>query len=228
MNVRIWLTSVDNADPARARDSLSAEELERAERMVSTDLRRRFLARRSMARQLLARETGEDPAGLVLERRCERCGEPHPASPLGGGDGGVWWSASSSDGLAAVAIAGCRVGLDIERQGERPLWERIARRFFSEDEHRAVAGSPSRFLELWTLKEAYLKALGLGLPGGLRSLECTGLAPAPGGWSTSAAHPGWRFRSLEPEPGFAGALAVEGAPDSIELRRWSADAGEAR
>jgi 4'-phosphopantetheinyl transferase len=228
MNVRIWLTSVDNADPARTRDLLSAEELERAERMVSPDLRRRFLARRAMARELLGRETGEDPAGLVLERRCERCGEDHPASPLGDGDSGVWWSASSSAGLAAVAIAGCRVGLDIEKHGERPRWERIARRFYSEDERRAVAGSPARFLELWTLKEAYLKALGLGLPGGLRSLECTGLAPAAGEWSTTAAHPGWRFRGFEPESGFAGAVAVEGSPDSIELRRWSADAGEAR
>jgi 4'-phosphopantetheinyl transferase len=226
MNVRIWLTSVDNVDPARAWDSLSAEELTRAERMVSPSLRRRFLARRAMARELLARETGEDPAGLVLERRCERCGEQHPASPLAGGD--VWWSASSSAGLAAVAIAGCRVGLDIEKQGERPRWERIAERFYSDDERRAVAGSPLRFLELWTLKEAYLKALGLGLPGGLRSLECTGLAPGPAGWSTAAAHPGWRFQGIEPKPGFAGAVAAEGAPDSIELRRWSADAGEAR
>lgn len=227
MIVRIWLTSVDNVDIARARDSLSAEELTRAERMRSTSLRRRFLGRRWMARELLALELGEDPAGLVLERRCERCGGQHPASPLGG-DGGVWWSASSSAGLAAVAIAGCRVGLDIEKRGERPRWEQIAERFYSEDERRAVAGSPARFLELWTLKEAYLKALGLGLPGGLRSLECTALSPGSEGWSTTAAHPGWRFQGIEPEPGFAGAVAVEGAPDSIELRRWSADAGEAR
>lgn len=226
MTVRIWLTSVDNVDLSRARDSFSADELTRAGRMASADLRNRFLARRRMARTLLARETGEEPAALVLERRCERCGELHPTSPLDGGD--VWWSASSSAGLAALAIADCRVGLDIEKRGERPQWDRIARRFFSEDEYRAVADSPTRFLELWTLKEAYLKALGLGLPGGLRSLECTGLAPAPTGWSTSAAHPSWRFRGFEPEPGFAGALAVEGAPDSIELRRWSADAGEAR
>lgn len=226
MTVRIWLTSVDNVDLSPGGDLFSVDELTRAERMASADLRNRFLARRRMARTLLARETGGDPAALVLERRCERCGELHPASPLDGG--GVWWSASSSAGLAAVAIAGCRVGLDIEKQGGRPRWERIAERFYSDDERRAVAGSPLRFLELWTLKEAYLKALGLGLPGGLRSLECTGLTPAPAGWSTTAAHPGWRFRGLEPEPGFAGALAVEGAPDSIELRRWSADAGEAR
>ncbi len=97
----------------------------------------------------------------------------------------------------------------------------------TEEEWRAVTESPARFLEFWTLKEAYLKALGLGLPGGLRSLDCTGLAPAGGGWSTSPAHPGWRFQNFHPEPGFVAALAVEGAADSIELRRWDPTTGEA-
>jgi 4'-phosphopantetheinyl transferase len=195
--------------------------------MGSPSLRQRFLARRWMARSLLARETGEAPGALILERRCERCGELHPASPLDADGHSVWWSASSSAGLAAVAIADWRVGVDLEQQRERPRWERIARRFYSEDEARTVAGSPARFLEFWTLKEAYLKALGLGLPGGLRALDCTGLSPAGGEWSASAAHPGWRFRHLDPGPGFTAAVAVEGTPDSIELRRWTPDVGEA-
>lgn len=205
----------------------SAEELARADRMSSPSLRAGFLTRRWMARAVLSRVTEAEIGRLVLERTCERCGELHPASPLGSGAGGVWWSASSSGGLAAVAVAERRVGLDLEQRRERPRWEQIARRYFSEDEWRAATGSPARFLEFWTLKEAYLKALGLGLPGGLRSLECTGLSPSAGEWSASAAYPGWRFRHLDPEPGFIAALAVEGAADSIELRRWAPDAEEA-
>jgi 4'-phosphopantetheinyl transferase len=224
--VQIWLASLDDVDSAPGRDSLSPEELARAERMASPDLRRRFLARRWMARALLARAAGEDPGKLVLERRCERCGELHPASPLDpGASPRLWWSASSSAGLAAVAISADRVGLDLERHGERARWERIARRFYSEEEQRAVAGSPTRFLELWTLKEAFLKAIGMGLPGGLRSLECTGLRQSHEEWKVSPAHPGWCFRSLSPEAGFIGAVAVEGLPDSIELHRWSAEVG---
>ena len=92
-------------DPAPGRDLLAAEELARADRIGSPDLRRRFLTRRWMARDLLGRETGEDPGRLVLQRPCERCGELHPASPLRAGSRSVWWSASSSAGLAAVAIA---------------------------------------------------------------------------------------------------------------------------
>jgi 4'-phosphopantetheinyl transferase len=223
VDIQIWLASLDGVDLAPARDLLSPAELERAERMQSPRPRRRFLARRLMVRTVLAERAGEDPARLVLERRCERCGGSHPSSPLAAGSGAVWWSASSSADLAAVAISGRRVGLDLERSEERPRWQRISDRFYTEAERRALAESPSRFLEFWTMKEAFLKAIGLGLPGGLRSLDCTGLTQAQGEWSTSSAHPGWQFRHLHPEPGFVAALAVEGGPDSIELRRWDPD-----
>jgi 4'-phosphopantetheinyl transferase len=196
MTVRIWLATVDDVDLAPVRGSFSAEELARAEAMVSPTRRHRFLARRWMARSLLARETARGPKT-------------------------VCWSASRSADLAAVAIADQRLGLDLERGHERRRWEQIVHRFFSEDECQAVVGSPTRFLEFWTLKEAYLKALGRGLPGGLRTLECTSLSPALGDWSTSAAHPGWRFRNLDLAPGFVAALVVEGAPGDIEVRRWT-------
>ncbi|HEX5712196.1 MAG TPA: 4'-phosphopantetheinyl transferase superfamily protein [Solirubrobacterales bacterium] len=200
-------------------DSFSGEELERAERIGSERLRRRFLARRWMARTLLAEAAGEAPGDLVLERRCERCGGLHPASPLAVGGREVWWSASHSGDLAAVAIASARVGLDLELERERPRWERIAERFFNPEERRALAGSPTRFLELWTLKEAYLKALGLGLPGGLNALDCSGLT-ATGEWSESDAQPGWRFQNFQPRPGFVAAVAVQGPATGVELRRW--------
>ncbi|HET6570765.1 MAG TPA: 4'-phosphopantetheinyl transferase superfamily protein [Solirubrobacterales bacterium] len=189
---------MDDVDPAPARGLLSAEELARADGIGSPELRRRFLARRWMRRELLR----EAPQG-------------------------VWWSASSSGGLAAVALSPWRVGIDVERRRERRRWEGIARRRYTADEQRAVAGSVDRFLEFWTFKEAYLKALGLGLAGGLDSLQCTGLCRSSGDWMESAGHPGWRFRQLQPEPGFVAALAVEGAPERIEVRRWVPSAGAA-
>ena len=130
MDVQIWLTSVDNAGPPPARGVFSSEELARADRMSSASLRAGFLRRRWMARAVLSRVTEVEIGELVLERTCERCGGLHPASPLDGA-GGVWWSASSSGGLAAVAIAERRVGIDLERRRERPRWEQIARRYYS-------------------------------------------------------------------------------------------------
>lgn len=223
MAVRIWLASVDAFDTTPARSCLSAAELERADGMPSLQ-RRRFLGRRWMARTVLSEATGRDPRRLAVEARCERCGGLHPATPLLVGSREVWWSASSSDGLAAVALSPHRVGLDVERLGCPPHWERIAERFYGETERHEVAGSASRFLEFWTLKEAFLKATGLGLAGGLRSFDCSGLSDA-GGWRTSAAHPGWRFQSIRPQNGFVGAVAVEGSPDKIELHSWTPPLG---
>ena len=195
--MEIWLASLDDVDLKPARAALSAAELARAETIASEQRRRRFLARRWVARTLLARETGGD------------------------GSREVWWSATSSAGLAALAIVPRRVGLDLEKRAERPRREAIARRFYSERERRAVAGSATRFLEFWTLKEAYLKALGQGLPGGLDSLDCASLAPAADGWSASAEHPGWHFRNVEVDPGFVAALAIEGEPEAIRPRDWA-------
>jgi 4'-phosphopantetheinyl transferase len=228
VTLQVWLSDVDEVDLAPAQGTFSAEELARAEQIGSARLRRRFLARRWMARTLLGRATGEEPAALVIESRCERCGRLHPASQLAGESGEVWWSSSSSASLAAVALSPWRVGIDIEQRRERPRWERIAKRFYTEDEQRAVAGSADRFLEFWTLKEAYLKAIGIGLPGGLRSFDCSGLSRSLGEWLEGTAHPGWRFRQLDAAAGTVAAVAVEGTPDRIELRRWAPDAGEAR
>lgn len=197
--MEIWLASLDDVDLKPAGDGFSTAELARAETIASEQRRRRFLARRWVARTLLAKETGV--AGWRE----------------------VWWSATSSAGLAAVAIAPRRVGLDLERLAERPRREGIARRYYREGERRAVAGSAARFLEFWTLKEAYLKALGQALPGGLDALDCTLLEPAGNGdgWSTNAEHPNWHFRNLDLDPGFVAALAVEGEPDDIRLRDWA-------
>jgi len=218
--VQIWLTCVDKVELPVGTKTFSGAELERAERMSSASLRQRFLGRRWLARNALAGETGGDPGELILERRCERCDRLHPASPLRPGSREVWWSASNSGALAAVATSPSRIGLDIEISRERPRWERIAARFFSEQEQRALAGSQARFLEFWTLKEAYLKAQGVGLVGGLGSLECTGLLPVQDGWSTSPEHPGWHFQKLSPQPGLVAAIAVQGTPERVELRRW--------
>jgi 4'-phosphopantetheinyl transferase len=219
--VRVWTAEVDDVDRSPGQGSLSAAELARAERLPSQLMRNRFLARRWMVRALLAEATGEDPGGLVLERRCERCGEPHPVSPLAAGPRRVWWSASSSAGLAAVAISPWRVGLDIESCAPRARWERIARRFYTDAEQRAVARSPTRFLEFWTMKEAFLKALGLGLSGGLRSIDCTSFSDAGSPWRTHPGHPGWQFAHLQPQPGFTASMAVQGAPRKLAVHRWA-------
>ncbi len=84
-----------------------------------------------------------------------------PAFPLA-------FNLSHTRGLAAVAVAPAgRVGCDVEHTGRRGRLEAIARRFFTPAELVTFegldeAGKRSRFFDIWTLKEAYTKARGLG------------------------------------------------------------------
>ena len=69
------------------------------------------------------------------------------------------------------------IGIDVEALDKRVPMP-VARRYFSEREVAALHAlapedQPRRFLRLWTLKEAYLKAVGEGLAGGLDSMTFT-------------------------------------------------------
>jgi 4'-phosphopantetheinyl transferase len=76
---------------------------------------------------------------------------------------------SYTDGLvAAVLISGKRIGLDIENISRQIDCLNIARNYFSTAEYQELndLSGPRRnmrFFEFWTLKEAYMKARGLGL-----------------------------------------------------------------
>lgn len=66
--------------------------------------------------------------------------------------------------ILAVGGAKPEVGIDVETV--RPYRERVAQRIFSNEEYEYVNHSASKdeaFTKLWTLKEAYIKAIGKGL-----------------------------------------------------------------
>jgi 4'-phosphopantetheinyl transferase len=80
----------------------------------------------------------------------------------------VAFNLAHTRGLAVCAVAHSDIGIDVEALDCRVRPLEIASRFFStpevawlqacdEDQRRV------RFVELWTLKEAYLKAIGVGL-----------------------------------------------------------------
>jgi 4'-phosphopantetheinyl transferase len=90
--------------------------------------------------------------------------------------GAMSFSLSHTRGCVACAIAPTApVGVDIERIDRSLSVQEIADRYFSEDEAvwlRRCSDEiyPVRFAELWTLKEAFLKAMGVGLSGSLASV----------------------------------------------------------
>jgi len=123
-----------------------------------------FLASRWLIRQALAHASGE-PAGHCRPVNGRPVASEQPP--------GVRLSLSHSQRLVACATHRYGVGIDIEPGGRQSEWTRVAKRWFSpvEQEWLFRANDPFLFLQVWTLKEAWLKATGRGIAGNLKTLE---------------------------------------------------------
>lgn len=192
---------------------LSPGERERAERLASDLLRRRFVARRGLARVLLAGALGRGPEELRFRFGAE--GKPELEEAEGSS-----FSLSHSGPLALLALTrGGRVGVDVEALRPRKDLEGVARRTFSPSEVDVLLLRPhplrlEAFYGIWTRKEALAKGLGMGIASSFQRfsvpLTATGeRAPAylelPG-----EEVQGWALEGLDPAPGYLGALALEG------------------
>lgn len=123
--------------------------------------RARFVTGRVLARGLVARETGVDPAslGFVLSEAGK------PALRMGGG---VQFNIAHSGDLVALALALApfAVGVDVERIDPSRDVMRLAATICTPAERHALArhADPAGvFFRYWAAKEAVLKADGLGL-----------------------------------------------------------------
>lgn len=82
------------------------------------------------------------------------------------------FSISHSGGLAAVALSGRNIGIDVEYVDAHRNISAISKRFFSAEEHLwlSESNSPTEdFFSLWTKKEALAKLTGEGLESVCRS-----------------------------------------------------------
>lgn len=86
---------------------------------------------------------------------------------------GVFFNLSHSGEWTVIALSDSEVGVDIQQIKRVDM--RLAKRFFSEKECAQLAdagdGATELFYRLWTVKEAYLKALGTGLNRPLNSFS---------------------------------------------------------
>jgi 4'-phosphopantetheinyl transferase len=216
--IDIWyqLTEALSEDAlARLLSGLSSHERARHDRFVFARDRRDFAAAHALLRRALSRYADVSPAEWTFTE--EPGGKPalvpHPAAP------GLSFNLSHTHGLVACAIAGGqRIGVDVESV-HRTIDEGVAARFFSAVENAALRNCATplaraqRFCELWTLKEAYIKAIGKGLSHGLDTIvfeigEDGAIAfTAPDGVDAAA----WRFGRFAPAEGYRLAVAVEGA-----------------
>jgi len=138
--------------------------------------------------------------------------------------GELQFNLSHSQGLAAVAVSAVHaVGVDVERPRPRLDPLRFAERFLAPAEAAALtalpaAERPEALVQLWTAKEAYLKALGTGLTVPPRSFTIDGTSVV----STHDASPpaDWSLATLELPTEHYGSVALRGP--LCELRLVSA------
>jgi 4'-phosphopantetheinyl transferase len=158
---------------ARYERLLSPDERNRCARLHLAEARLRYVVGRALVRTMLSRQAEVEPERWVF--RSNEHGRPEIAGPVGVPP--LSFNLSHTAGLVACGVTvGKAIGVDVECADRRLRWEAIARRFFAADEVRALSRVPeadraSAFFRLWTLKEAYVKARGMGLTLPLRQFS---------------------------------------------------------
>jgi len=144
---------------------LSPEERERYGRYLFEKDRRIFLLAHALARLVLALYTGSEPEDLEFD--VNEYGKPSVRAQAGKPCPG--FNLSHTHGMVALAVAQEQdIGVDVEDTRRSADWLGLTGKVFTPAEQAdlwslAPDDRKQRFYELWTLKEAYIKARGMGL-----------------------------------------------------------------
>ncbi|HEX8102424.1 MAG TPA: 4'-phosphopantetheinyl transferase superfamily protein [Solirubrobacteraceae bacterium] len=168
---------------------LSPDERRRLQRYRRADDRGQHAVGWAIVRRALGLYLGVPPGSVVLDRSCATCDAQHGPPRLVQPAGDINLSISHAGDVVGVAfLRGRRIGLDIEVERGGFDYEELIDFACAPAERAALRRSgdaaPRAFLELWTQKEAVLKALGVGLGVAPQRLVIRGprSSPAVVGW----------------------------------------------
>ena len=170
---RAWYALTSDLSGAAANERaltwLNDQERARHARFHEDDDRRMFLLGRVMARTLVGAALNLPPTAWQWREGAH--GRPEVADRPD-----LRFNIAHSAGMVACAVAsGHEIGIDVEDLQRHRVDPAVVRRYCSPAEVTDVeaqgAGWHDRFLHYWTLKEAYLKARGLGISVPLREIS---------------------------------------------------------
>jgi 4'-phosphopantetheinyl transferase len=177
---------------------LSEQEGRKAERFVRQSDRDRYVFAHALLRWILGAYVSCEPQELIFETN--QYGKPFLRIGHDGKD--IQFNLSHSQDITLVAVArGASVGIDVEYTRAIPDARDIAERLFSADEREFLNSLPAVdfndwFFTFWTLKEAFLKGIGMGL-----------------------SYPLHKFSIIFPKSKADGAISI--STDSIRAYDWS-------
>jgi 4'-phosphopantetheinyl transferase len=171
--IHLWCVNpnqISSKDACAYTSLLTGDECAYLEGIQLQSMRNRYLVTRALTRDVLSRYLGSSPGAIQLTRNAH--GKPR----LAGFHEQQCTPSFSISHTAEMIVMGVgqmhALGVDVE-QFSRPAHARVARLHFCPEEHAAIRHlppeeRPHRFWALWTLKESYFKALGIGLSGALQ------------------------------------------------------------
>lgn len=178
----VWYSVTETLDEtavAGALALLSDEERARAARFAFARDRRDFAAAHALTRRVLSSYETVAPSAWAFETSAR--GKPSIAAHQSGAPP-LAFNLSHTCGTVACAVArAADVGVDVERVDPAIDVFGLAARHFSPQENAQLAAVPDdqragRFVEIWTLKEAFIKATGDGLA---QALDAFGFVVGP-------------------------------------------------
>lgn len=226
--VHVWSATLGAFSTAGVALPIDPRERADATRFATPLLTHRYLVRRWMRRSVLARYLSIPPDSIQYAEG--RYGRPQ----LAGGESGLRFSAADSGGLALMAVTvDAAVGIDLELPRDLADRSSIVRRWFHPSERTQIfamptdAGQADVFFRLWTLKEAFVKALGLGLQLPFDSfgidVGASGNGPrlsVPPTCADVDPRTRWSLADLSRPPHAYAGLALDRPIEGVTIRAW--------
>jgi len=198
---------------------LSEQELARYQRFHFEKDRHSYLVSHALLRSALSKYASLNAAQWQFV--CGEHGKPALVSSSAPAD--LCFNLTHADGLSACVIsANRRCGIDVENTHRKNKLEAVAQRMFTDEELAQLAESniADRFYVFWTLREAYVKALGTGLAGSSKEFYFE-VGQSDSNVSlhhrnSTAATQNWQFGLYQPTAAHVLAVGIESA-DKVQI-----------
>jgi 4'-phosphopantetheinyl transferase len=222
--VHLWCISLTGSSQkiTEMTDIISQEERDQAKRFHAQSSRVGFILGRGSLRMLLGDYIDINPSNMQFQYSV--AGKPRLINDSNDADIQFNYSQSGNLGLISITKDRC-IGVDIEKIREDFDFKPIAMRFFTTYELSNLFRLPEReqrsgFFRLWTAKEAYLKAIGVGLSSSLSQFDIE--LPNSGdvdrySFIGKNDQTRWTIKWVFPYPGYSAAVAVPGEFTLIKL-----------
>ena len=221
--VHLWWISLDVSEENLQNliSLLSKSEKIKADLFKFPQHQRRYQAVHGILRIILGRYLKIDPTQINFTHSDR--GKPYLTDDCNSVN--LQFNLSHSENRAILGIShDRRIGVDLEKMRPMENAEQLAERFFCASEYALLtqaipAERDKLFFQLWTAKEAYLKATGEGISGGLNQIE---IALNPLRFINL---PNWYLQSFEFNPdddhNYWAAIALETRGENVPIKYFS-------